>query len=510
MASATPLTSLEEFTPDDLRTLAYASALGREFDFQLLVEAMGVDEEPLAERLEELTHRGVLRERVGGDRFTFVQEELRARVYQSLTVSRLRVLHRKIGEAIERTHPDPPPEWLPELGRHYFLGKVPAKSFEYNRRAAERATAGDDPAAAIQHFERARLDLDALPGGPVGEAAALDERLGDLHFGLGDYAASDQYYTRALAAVEEGDPRLKARLVLARAEIARQSLDHEAATRGATEGLALSESAGDAVGVATARRILSRVAFYRGDYPRALDEAMGAHEALRSTHDLRAMGRLAIDIGNVFSSLGPEYHDLGVEWYGKAIQRLTEVGDWFEASRAHHNLAVLYGESQPQQGLEELARARGDAERAREPRSVAWALVTGVEMQLALGRVEEAHRDNEQASRLLERVGDTFGLEQVARNRGLICEKQGQWDDAERAFLVAIEMAEKTELVPEAAEIYYHLARLRFKTRDAPGARLAFERAAALGLPRLRPSMAKSFLEFGAQLASQEAAPGSG
>src|ERR1700688_680467 len=171
---------LDHLGPDQLRTLAYASAIGREFDFSLLVSAMGAEEEPLAEEVEKLTHLGILRERSGGDRFGFVAEEARARIYQSLTASRLRVLHRKIAEAMERQFPEPPAEILPELGRHFFLGRVPEKSHEYNRRAAALARSDDAPEVAAHHLERARIDLRALPGNHVHREAELDRELGDL------------------------------------------------------------------------------------------------------------------------------------------------------------------------------------------------------------------------------------------------------------------------------------------------------------------------------------------
>src|SRR5208282_57344 len=114
---------LESLSPEQHRILAYASAIGSEFDFPLLLGAMGIDEEGLAEEVERLVHRGVLTERAGGERFAFTEEEFRARIYRSLTESRLRVLHRKIAEVLERTHPEPTLSVLAELGRHYFLGR---------------------------------------------------------------------------------------------------------------------------------------------------------------------------------------------------------------------------------------------------------------------------------------------------------------------------------------------------------------------------------------------------
>ncbi|HKV90616.1 MAG TPA: hypothetical protein VJQ43_05415, partial [Thermoplasmata archaeon] len=57
-----PLAVLDRLDPDQRRALAYASAIGREFDFSLFVAAIGEDDEALAERVEQLVHLGILRE----------------------------------------------------------------------------------------------------------------------------------------------------------------------------------------------------------------------------------------------------------------------------------------------------------------------------------------------------------------------------------------------------------------------------------------------------------------
>ncbi|MFZ1023962.1 MAG: tetratricopeptide repeat protein [Thermoplasmata archaeon] len=496
-----PAIRLDTLTPDQLRTLAYASAIGREFDFQLLVAAMGASEEELAEQVERLAHLGILRERVGGDQFGFVQEELRARLYKSLTASRLRVLHRKIAEAMERLYPDPPAEIVPELGRHFFLGKVPQKSYEFNRKAAELARMDDTPEVAAHHLERARIDLRSLPGDHARDETQLAEELGDLYYSMGDVQSADRLYTEALSHGDHVDSRLKARLILARAEVARESLDAAGAVRGAKHAQELFLSVDDRLGVASVHRLLARIAFSHGAYRDALDEGMQALEILSETHDLRISGRLCIDIGNSFSMLGADVRDDAVNWYQRAIDRLREVGDWPEISRAYHNLAIAVGESHPAEGLEHLEQARAYAERGHESRAIAWSLLTGVEMRLALGQVEEAQRDNEQAGRLFERMSDELGLQQVQMNRGLILEKHGQWDDAERSYRQAIEIAERHDLPADVAESEYHLARLMFKTRNLLEAQTAYHVALRLDLPQLKPSLTNAFRELGRQLA---------
>ncbi len=498
----------EELGADQRRLLAYASAVGPEFDFALLVAAMGVDEERLAEQIEQLVHRGILVERPGADRFAFVEEEYRGRVYRSLTESRLRVLHRKIAEVLERMHPEPSPPILAELGRHYFLGKVPPKSYTYNRAAAEAARAADDPETAASHLQRVLLDLAALGGDRRREQAEVAEALGDLYYSMGSFTAADRAFGEALDHLGTAQPRIRARLLLARAEVARENLDVESAVRGALAAQKLFEEAGDRLGTAQTYRLLGRLEFQRGAYREALDESMRALEQLGGARDVRFLGRLSIDIGNSFALLGPEVRSVAIEWYERAVDRLREARDWVELARAYHNLGVAVGEGRPADGLEYLDKARAAGERAHDARSAGRALLSGVEMRLALGQLEEAERDNEQAGRLLGRLSDDLGLEQIVQNRGLIAEKRGQWEEAERAYEQASEMCERLRLPADRAEVEFHLARLRYKTRNFEGARAAYRTAASLGITEVRPQLSAGFEELGRQLALAEASPG--
>lgn len=497
--------ALAALDPEERRLLAYASAIGSEFDFALLVGATGTDEELLAERLERLVRRGLLRERPGGERFAFAEEELRARIYRSLTESRLRVLHRKIAEVTERAHPEPSGPVLAELGRHYFLGKVPDRSLEFNRRAAAAAEADGETTIAIHHWERVLLDLAAVPGDRRAERAEVAARLGDLNYATSNFRVADRHYAEALEGVRRDEPRLRARLLLARAEIAREGLDAARAMERAGEALHLFESAGDAVGIAQAYQLLGRVAFQRGAYRESLDQGMRALAVLPADADPRYLGRLSIDIGNAFALLGEEVRPVAIEWYGRAVDKLRAAHDWLELTRALHNLGVIVGETRPEDGLEHLEAARVAAERAHDVRFLGRTLLSGVEMRLQLGQLEEAQRDNEQAGRLLERLGDDLGLEQVEVNRGLIAEKAGQWEDAERAYARSAELARQSQIVADEAEALFLLARLRYKTRDFGGARDAYRRATELNLVELVPRLRASYDLLGRDLAAVEA-----
>lgn len=505
-----PDVALPPLSPEEHRILAYASALGSQFPFGVLVAAMGLDEEALAEQLEGLVRRGILRELAGGERFSFTEEGFRAAIYRSLTESRLRVLHRKIAEVIERSSPDPSPAILSELGRHYFLGKVPAKSYEYNRRAAALARGSGDTDLAIHHFERAAVDLAALGGDRRAERAEIAEALGDLHFASSRFRAADRYYEEALGQIEGEQPRIRARLLLARAEIARENLDAGTAIAGAGRALSQFEAANDPVGVAQTYRLLGRVSFQQGDYREALDQSMRALEILPRGCDPKVSGQLAIDIGNAFAMLGEEVRPVAIEWYERAVDRLRECRDTIDLTRALHNLGVTVGEVRPQDGLEHLQEAREAAERAHDARALGRALLSGVEFRLALGQLEEAERDNEQAGRIVEQLGDGLGMEQVLTNRGLIAERAGQWDEAGTAYTLAAEMARANHIVADEAEARFHLARLRYKTRDLEGARAAFAQATELRVTELSPRLLPAYQQLARDLASEPAEPPTG
>ena len=216
--------------------------------------------------------------------------------------------------------------------------------------------------------------------------------------------------------------------------------------------------------------------------------------------DPRHLGDLSIDIGNAFSALGPEIRDIGIAWYERAVERLLRTDDLTELSRAYHNLGVLVGEVNPQDGLEHLEKAEKAGERAHGSRLIGRALLSGVPLHLALGELEEAERDNEQASHLADYNDDDLGRGWIELNRGLIAERRGLWEEAERAFERTGELSRRSSSRPTrrrrrtASRTYDS----RPETWRGPGR--AYAVASDLGLAELRPQLAMPFFELAHQL----------
>ncbi len=437
--------SLPSLSPEERRTVLYASALGTEFDFRVLREATGKPEEDLAEELERLVHQGVLRERPPPGRYRFARERVRAGLYADLTESRARVIHTNIARALERLYPrGPPPELLGEFGRHAFLAKLHEASLRYNREAGRQARRLFALEDAAHHYERARRDLQALPVPRGEEEGQLLLEMGEVYVALGEEIRADRLFVEALERTPVSARTLRAYLLLARAEVTRGAGPPERFPELCREALSLFEAEGDRPGLARAHRLLGQHASARGDHQTALAEGERAVGLLDPAKDRREYARASVDLGNALalrpSGVGTRE---AIVCFRRALGILEELQDFPELARACNNIGVTLGGQDPALGLSYLALAREYADRSKDRRMRGWALFNGVEFQLKLSRLPEALRDNEEARVLLEPYGDRLVQRQLDLNRGMLALRQGQFPDAERAFRDALRQAEQ-------------------------------------------------------------------
>jgi tetratricopeptide (TPR) repeat protein len=427
------------------RVLSYASALGKEFDFEVLQVATGMEEEPLAEELEWLVHRGVLRELAGGDAYEFVQEETQVRAYQTISSSRMRVIHQKIAESYERAQAgDPSEEAIAKMGRHFHLGRAAEKSVMYNRYAATLARGAFSPETAVRYLEWVVEDLRALPGDHRSELSDTLRELGDHHMALGEAARADEMYGKSLEQLPQSEGALRGLLLLSRAE-ANRVLDRlSIANQYCVEAIFLFQGLGHRKGLAMAHRLQSRTAFKLGDFDLGRREAEAALHMLSWDEDPREVARCYIDLGNAYSSRrDPEGQAECIAAYRRAIDLLTRLQDFRELSRAHNNLAITLGIRDPRGALQELELARTYAEKVRDMNSVGWALFNRVEFLLAVGEEAEAHASNEAAYAILSRMDDQMAIQQIIFNRGILAQHRRAFPEAEGHFLEAQRRADE-------------------------------------------------------------------
>ena len=194
--------------------LRAASVVGREFDLDLVGELTGTDEDALLDAVDEAT-RARLVEEVDADRYRFAHALVRTSLYDELSASRRRRMHRRVTDLIMKRTPDD----LAALAHH---------SVEAGPRGGDLSDAIRYVlAAADQSREASALgEAESLYGKAIelleeDDAEALDSRrllarcgIGELLRDTGEASFREALLAVAADALEAGDDGLLVRAVL--------------------------------------------------------------------------------------------------------------------------------------------------------------------------------------------------------------------------------------------------------------------------------------------------------
>lgn len=320
--------------------LQAAAVMGRSFDFETLREASGRSEEEAVAGLEALMGAGLIREARGATpgslRYDFSHQKLRDLVYEETSLTRRRLLHRRIAEAL-----------ITRVRGHKSAGPLAALIAQHAQTAGEERLAADyyklagdyertlyANRAALDHY-RAALAL----GYP--QAESLHTAIGDLHTLLGEYAAAlAGYETAAALASSEHEAAIEHKLALVRhrrGEWERAESHFRAAIA------ALDEQPTPLPEQATLYADWALTARSGGDKARARELADRAYEvaaaashapALARAHNL--LGVLATDEGRL---------DEAIEHLAASLALAERLDDPAGRAAALNNLALAYRQS---------------------------------------------------------------------------------------------------------------------------------------------------------------------
>lgn len=152
---------LARLSPQAQEAATVAAVFGREFDFALLCHATGLGEREAAEAVEELVRRRVL-DGVG-ERFDFTHDRIREVVYGALLAPRRRLIHGRIGAAIEQVYGRDLAPHVTAVGTHYFNAERWDAALAYLWKAGLQAAARSAHREAVICFDRALAAAEQLP-----------------------------------------------------------------------------------------------------------------------------------------------------------------------------------------------------------------------------------------------------------------------------------------------------------------------------------------------------------
>lgn len=366
------------------QVLVAASVIGRSFDLATLRHASGRSEEETVDAIDECLRRGLIREAPAG--FDFVHGALRDLAYASVSLTRRRLLHRRVADAMRLDLAGSGRDDLARLvmiATHERAAGRDAEAAEAYRQAGRRAAAvfaNDDAishlsaALALGHpdagsiraavgrlrtrtgdYAGAVADLEAAAAiSPTPVLPDLEWALARVHLRRGDLAAALHHLDAALAS-GPGDG-LAARVLVDRSVVLRRMRDPAGAVATAERAASMAERIGDGAAAGAAHRMLGLAAMDTGDAGRAIDELTSALAAAAADADPTA--RIAALASLAMASAAAGALDVALAHGERAVEETRTIGDrHLEAAVENHLADILHGAGRDEDAMVHLRRA---------------------------------------------------------------------------------------------------------------------------------------------------------
>jgi DNA-binding SARP family transcriptional activator len=141
-----------------------ASAVGRDFRFEILAQASDLEEDALVRALDELWRRHIVRVQAD-ERWDFSHDRIREVTYDAIGPARRRLIHRRIAQGMELLFADRLDEGSASIAMHLDRGGLPARAVPFLERAAAVAIRVSAAEEAIRCLTHALSLLERLPAG---------------------------------------------------------------------------------------------------------------------------------------------------------------------------------------------------------------------------------------------------------------------------------------------------------------------------------------------------------
>ncbi len=433
---------LGALSPETRELASLAAVLGREFDFESLFQAGGMEEEIVLSGLDELWQRRLIRDE-GEEGYNFSHDKFREIIYQNLSPHRRTNLHRKVADALERMHQDQIEIVSSQLAFHLDQGGEPDKAIQYYSKAGEQARRVYAWQDAIDYYQRA---ADLL-------ADRKDKRAIQLFLGWGNallrearYEEAAEAYQKMIKAAEAAQNLdSTARALVALAKVQDRLGEYQVALENADRAAELAEKSKSNPEKLAAVLMKGQLYYRLGENEKALNLGKEALVLSEKLDDQLTKGRCLNLMGLIHDVLGD--YDQAKTYKEQALSISKEMGGqrskWWIGNITNNlaNTANLQGNFQEavdlyQQALDIMSEI-GDQD---------WQVMCLVNLgaaKVGLGFYKEAEEDLLRVIELTETVGWS-GLSLTYFFLGEALLSQGKVEDALAAALKALNYAEET------------------------------------------------------------------
>jgi tetratricopeptide (TPR) repeat protein len=445
---------LNRLSDGAIQVLTVASVQGREFDLDVVGHAANLSAEEALGWVEEAINARLVVEADGrqGGRCTFAHTLVRDTLYEELSLTRRKLLHRRVGEALAALRVGELDVHLAELAHHFFRAAGPraaGPALDYAVRAGRRALALLAYEQAVNHYEQA---LQALQ---LAAPTDLEQRC-ELLLALGESQR------------RAGGRRQARQTLLQAADLARQLSDRDRLARAALamEGFRGWWSA--------------RVGTVDEGLVALLKEALGALDATDSELRARLLAFLAGELYWARQRAQMEALSLTAVEMARRLGEPTTLA--YTLTIRHHILWIpdrLEEQVAVAQELASLAHTTGDPE-------IWFAVYYFRATDLAsLGDLAGAAAEIDALSQLAQRLKQPFYVWVATFMRAMVAQATGRLEEAEALAGEALEHGRQAQEPDAITTFGIQLAQIRIE-QGRPREVLASARASAGHAPSMK------------------------
>jgi DNA-binding SARP family transcriptional activator len=208
---------LAQLSPTAMELARLAATIGREFSFNILLDASKKTENTLIGEIDELWKRRIIHEH-GVNSYDFSHDKLREAAYQSMSLTQRRLTHHTVARALENQYSQELDLVSHQIAAHYEHAGLINQSVPFYLRAAEVARkifANDEAIELLEHGLMLTEYFNTSAAGEEGKfelTARLWEALGDILELKAQHDKALQAYHHAQAQLCFTDPLWQARL----------------------------------------------------------------------------------------------------------------------------------------------------------------------------------------------------------------------------------------------------------------------------------------------------------
>ncbi|UCE37063.1 MAG: tetratricopeptide repeat protein [Thermoplasmata archaeon] len=461
--------------------LSYASVIGNQFTFETLHRLSDLNEEELVDSIDALIAANIIHEDIATkeERYRFDHTQIREVIYNSMSRSRRRLMHKRIGYIIEELNRNKLDDVVYNLARHFYEGKDTDKTITYAIRAGEKATGSFAPEDALAYYNMALDALMRLEDTEENKERMifLLKRLGEISFNLSEWEPALDYFKRAIdlceATENDGD---RAEALRKTGYVLNRMGKWELATQNFEKSLSISNKLDDKFGIADAHRGLGYIHWRLGEYDDAIAHYNECIQFSMEIGDMHTIALSFIELGNVYIETGDI--EKAIEYYNKSLKNLEPIGDYGEMARAYNNLGDSYLKSGSyDKAIEYFEKCEEMGRKIGRKDVVGWSLFNSGEAWALKGEADKALECAEKSMAILGTVGDKLGIQACQKIFGMGYGLRGEWDKSIESFNTCVEMGKETNVPYIQGEVHYHFGRMYKEKGDMDKAREQFQHA---------------------------------